>query len=107
MSAVGLGAYPPDYRADGSFNPADERLVESVLFALEALHGVASTWDIGSYLQTSKDRLLPVLERMHKSGLLKFEVARPGEFDGLEWRRTRAGISMAAAIENRQRARRR
>ncbi len=106
MSAVGLGAYPADFRFDGSFNPTDERTVESILFALETLHGVASTWDLASHTQASKERLLPVLERMREGGLLKYEVARPGEFDGIEWRRTKAGIEMAKTIEMRQRRRR-
>jgi hypothetical protein len=105
--AVGIGAYPLGYRADESFNPADEQLIESILFALEALHGEATTFALASHIQSTMRRIEPVLARMHEDGLLKFEVVRPGEHDGIEWRRTKAGISMAAAIEARQRARRR
>lgn len=102
----GIGNMPIDYRSDGSFNPADQRTVESILFALEALHGGASTWALASHMQSTMNRIEPVLDRMRKVGLVKYEVVRPGERDGIEWRRTKAGIEMAAAIEMRQRARR-
>jgi transcription initiation factor IIE alpha subunit len=107
MSAVGIGAYPPEYRADESFDPTDERLVEGLLFALETLHGEATTFALASHMNTTMRRIEPVLARMREGGLVKFEVARPGEHDGLVWRRSKAGIERAKTIEMRQRARRR
>jgi Mn-dependent DtxR family transcriptional regulator len=104
VSAVGLGAYPPDYRSDGSFNVADERIIEAILFALEALHGEATTFALASHMQTTMRSIEPILARMRTAGLVKYEVPPNST---LAWRRTKAGIEMAKAVENRQRARRR
>jgi hypothetical protein len=98
MSGVGIGGFAPGYRSDASFDPADERLVESLLFALEALHGEASTLDLARHLDLPMNRIEPVLERMRKANLVHYEVV-PNSL--LVWRRSRDGIERTSQVARR------
>ncbi len=104
MSGVGLGNMPANYRSDGSFDPSDQRTVESILFALETFHGEVSTFDLATHLDLPMNFIEPVLERMRRANLVKYEVHPRST---LVWRRTKAGIELAATVAHRLAARRR
>ena len=89
---------PAGYRSDGSLGNADERLAESILFALEALRGEGSTFHIARHLDVPMMTIEPVLERMRASGLVKYEVVANS---CLVWRRSERGIARANEVARR------
>ena len=103
---VGIGGWPSNYRSDASESPTDERVIDSVLIALGELRGVASAAALASFLGVNSVELEATLRRMRDLGLVHYEVARPGEVDGIAWRRSSLGIERAEKLQKRLAARR-
>ena len=103
---VHLGNRRPDFRADSSLDAASEHLVDSVLLALGVLHGAATTMGLARHLDVGAPLLDSVLGAMRAMNLVHYEVVRPGQPDGIEWRRSLAGIARAESVSRRLAGRR-